>query len=644
MSLDEKSNIKHRGEVLDWEELRIKSLKKGGFGEERVEVWPRLLNVKKEKFSPILDEKLSLDEETSHKDERQIGLDTDRSFVLYPVEPKIDRESMQADLNRLLVSLFRKRPRLSYFQLVCVEKLSLHRLRDSMGSGLEPVLGLLRITKNLLRLADPEFAEVLESNSPLPFYALSNLLTLFSHDIPTLPLIQHVFDFLLCRPPIAAVYLAAAIILSRKKEVLRLEEEDEDGMVHSLLSSFPNLVDDIQDLEQGDNISSFTKSENFLEDDDNTFFIDERDTKPIELVSSTISPLEPIYKPDPDSVDEALAGDRHTISDPAQRPDILRESSLSPPTETDNREEISEKVETDGNSLPEAPHPADMSASLSPTRDVQLPSSSGVLDGPSRSLSSLSAENSQEMDNRATVSEPTSAAHSQIVTDHDHEDPSQTERATVPSVKLFLTDLLRHADELYKEFPLPIQGCHSLPSWAAKRSVHLVRVACGLPSDNMAEAMVARPELVVYPFVEEAEKAEREAYLLPKKNKRRESKSKSAPGKTYRKRRRLKKSLPFGHMENKTILAGTVLVLGVAMAVYGIKTRSTSHSGGGVPFFGYEGRTAATAAAAAGGSSGSGSGAKELKKLGGWIGGTLVGMSEKIINGLTPSSGAGHPS
>jgi hypothetical protein len=96
-------------------------------------------------------------------------------------EPKLDREALQAGLHELLVSLFRKRPQLSYFQvrtvaehkpsakslpfclqgyhdivtvlfltlppelqLVCIEKLSLHRLRDSMGLGLEPVLGLLR--------------------------------------------------------------------------------------------------------------------------------------------------------------------------------------------------------------------------------------------------------------------------------------------------------------------------------------------------------------------------------------------------------------------------------------------------------------------------------------------------------------------
>lgn len=87
-----------------------------------------------------------------------------------------------------------------------------------------------RVTKNLLRLADTEYADILEQyvlftishnqvviielqprTFPLPFHALSNLLTLFSHDMPTLPLIQHVFDYLLCRPPIAVVYLATAV-------------------------------------------------------------------------------------------------------------------------------------------------------------------------------------------------------------------------------------------------------------------------------------------------------------------------------------------------------------------------------------------------------------------------------------------------
>jgi len=48
-------------------------------------------------------------------------------------------------------------------------------------------------------------------NIPMPYYALSNLLTLFSHDMPTLPLIQHTFDYLFVRPPVACVYVSAAV-------------------------------------------------------------------------------------------------------------------------------------------------------------------------------------------------------------------------------------------------------------------------------------------------------------------------------------------------------------------------------------------------------------------------------------------------
>lgn len=66
----------------------------------------------------------------------------------------------------------------------------------------------------MFRISNPEdptdFLYVLRA-MPLPYYALSNLLTLFSHDMPTLALIQHTFDYILCRPPIIIVYLAAVV-------------------------------------------------------------------------------------------------------------------------------------------------------------------------------------------------------------------------------------------------------------------------------------------------------------------------------------------------------------------------------------------------------------------------------------------------
>ncbi|KIJ61536.1 hypothetical protein HYDPIDRAFT_31147 [Hydnomerulius pinastri MD-312] len=267
-------------EELTWESLLERSLRPGGFGEDRVRIWPAVLGVQPladpPPYTELANEAAGLvDESTNdnggygyeetdpHADERQIGLDTDRSFVLYPVESSgtPPRDALQTDLHSLLVSLFRKRRSLRYFQgfhdilsvlfltlprplhLACAEKMALHRVRDAMGAGLEPILGLLRVLRNLLRLVDPDYAELLESTSPLPYHALPHLLTLFSHDVPTLPLIQHVWDFLLVREPIAVVWLVAALVLHRKPSVHLLAEQDEEGMIHSLLGGLPELVD-----------------------------------------------------------------------------------------------------------------------------------------------------------------------------------------------------------------------------------------------------------------------------------------------------------------------------------------------------------------------------------------------------------------
>ncbi|KIJ14696.1 hypothetical protein PAXINDRAFT_134621, partial [Paxillus involutus ATCC 200175] len=261
---------------LSWVSLRERSLRPGGFGEDRIKIWPALLGVQPlsdpPPYSEVNDEsvdgmKENIDEGDAggdpHADERQIKLDTDRSFVLYPVESSATsaRDALQTDLHGLIVSLFRKRGALHYFQgfhdiitvifltlpqplhLPCAEKMALYRVRDAMGVGLEPILGLLRVLRNLLRLVDPEYAELLESTTLLPYHSLPHLLTLFSHDVPTLPLIQHVWDFLLSREPIALVWLVAALVLQRKPSVYLLAEQDEEGMIHSLLGRLPELVD-----------------------------------------------------------------------------------------------------------------------------------------------------------------------------------------------------------------------------------------------------------------------------------------------------------------------------------------------------------------------------------------------------------------
>ncbi|KAJ4479923.1 rab-GTPase-TBC domain-containing protein [Lentinula aciculospora] len=242
-----------------WQEAKLKSLEPGGFGKDRVHLWAKLLNV-----NVNIDTEITVtDFETLpvHADEQQIRLDTDRSFVMYPDG---DVQGHQESLNKLLVSLFRRHPSLSYFQgyhdiitvlfltlppslqFPCAEKISLHRTRDAMGNGLEPILGLLRFLAKLIAAVDAEFAKLLKRAAPLPYFALSNLLTMFAHDVPTLPLIQHVFDYLLARPPIALVYLTAAVILARRDELVALDEDEDGdlGMIHSVLGALPHMSDD----------------------------------------------------------------------------------------------------------------------------------------------------------------------------------------------------------------------------------------------------------------------------------------------------------------------------------------------------------------------------------------------------------------
>jgi hypothetical protein len=80
-----------------------------------------------------------------------------------------------------------------------------------MGAGLEPLTGQLRILRRLLRIADPELATLIEETAPVPYWAISPLMTLYTHDLPTLELAQRVMDWVLCRPPDAVIYLVAAV-------------------------------------------------------------------------------------------------------------------------------------------------------------------------------------------------------------------------------------------------------------------------------------------------------------------------------------------------------------------------------------------------------------------------------------------------
>ncbi|CUA76695.1 hypothetical protein RSOLAG22IIIB_02162 [Rhizoctonia solani] len=274
--------VREAVEKGNWYSLRDLSNQPGGFQDARSVAWPFLLHVKstsEDVREPKEGEESGQGDRSPstpvprspHRDERQVGLDTNRAFVHYPIESQQRKDKRKKQLTELIIDVLERHPQLSYFQgyhdiistlqltlhpslekdekawhllRECALKITLHRARDAMGTGLEPLTGQLRILRRLLRLADPELARLIEEASPLPYWAISPLMTLYTHDLPTLALAQRVMDWILARPPDAVIYLVAAFVLQKKAEIQKLVEEGDDGMMHSVLSSLPELEAD----------------------------------------------------------------------------------------------------------------------------------------------------------------------------------------------------------------------------------------------------------------------------------------------------------------------------------------------------------------------------------------------------------------
>lgn len=211
-----------------------------------------------------------------HRDEDQVQLDVNRAFVYYPngnvfvslpppnnADPRIDEtekeiNTKKAKLFDLIVQVLRQHPMLCYFQgyhdivqvlllvlgeraaSVAVARISLLRIRDYMLPSLSPALKHLQVLPAILERADPHLAAHLASTRP--FFALAATLTLYAHDIQEYSDIARLFDFILAHEPVMAIYTFAAIIISRRSELLGIPV-DEPEMLHFTLSKLPQPLD-----------------------------------------------------------------------------------------------------------------------------------------------------------------------------------------------------------------------------------------------------------------------------------------------------------------------------------------------------------------------------------------------------------------
>ncbi|KAF1361558.1 GTPase-activating protein gyp10 [Lizonia empirigonia] len=222
--------------------------------------WPMLLGRATADADADADtEKTCWQDLPAHREEGQVALDVNRAFVYYPKcasEKELDRR--KGELSNVILEVLRKHPALSYFQgyhdivqvfyLVmgahaaprAAARLSLLRIRDFMLSSLEPAIAQLELLRPLLRHADPLLYEHLPKSSAT--FALAGTITMFAHNITEYKDITRLFDFFLARHAIMPLYFFAAVVLSRREELLGIDKEDDD-ILHVVLSKLPQPFD-----------------------------------------------------------------------------------------------------------------------------------------------------------------------------------------------------------------------------------------------------------------------------------------------------------------------------------------------------------------------------------------------------------------
>lgn len=407
------------------------------------------------------------------------------------------------------------------------------------------------------------------------------------------------------------------MMLARKEEVRVLVEEDEDGMIHSLLSSLPALIDEHEPLSISKDASASSTLVEFSLDlphlqNDGTSI---RPSSPplSTLVDSTDTSIDTTIVADPelDSIHslaaEEMKGEVNGLGRPKQSPVLLPDEPPNNSNSSPVKAEVS--VNVNGEATP-----------IKSSQEAIVITRRGSYETPSRPITPTKAilngfPNNESLSSHAQTSPSTTVSTMRPVP------PTSTESPT-----LSLSSLLAHASHLQTLFPPSHPSLHLSEIMGPQSVVHTwSENFSDWPSDDEAEKMVSRIDLVVYssgPDAESDDDSEDQSEIDEETCQEiRRGKGESQARTQKRKRNKLTKSKLWnwhhrrqfpekpdhhrykhnlgagiatfasrllGHrvekkVEKRTILAGAVVVLGVAVAMYGVKSgRSGSAAGSGL--------------------------------------------------------------
>lgn len=241
---------------VDIESLRRLAISPGGLinKQMRQQVWPLLINVNTKNIPPKPEQE---EMEAMTKTYNQVVMDVNRSSSRFP--PGID-DHVRMSLKDKLVDLIMRvmlhhKGQLKYYQgfhdvcvtfLLCmdedmsfamVNKLAIGYMREYLDDTMERTSLLLNYIYPLVNRCNPELCEHMQRNDLGTIFALAWVITWFSHVLGDIKRILRVFDFFLASHRLMPVYLSAAFVLHRERDIFAAG--DEMGYIHKCLSVIP---------------------------------------------------------------------------------------------------------------------------------------------------------------------------------------------------------------------------------------------------------------------------------------------------------------------------------------------------------------------------------------------------------------------
>ncbi|ORX49526.1 RabGAP/TBC [Hesseltinella vesiculosa] len=248
------SKLRKAAQDEDFTLLRHMAREPEGFVEDayRRMIWPVLLRTH---HGAYVDEKGS---PNGIADPIQISKDVERSLYYYPQDITPTYKAFkQQELQSMIIEILWRNPRLRYYQgfhdictvfllvlgkkaaIPAAENVALFFVRDAMLDSFEPVSKQLRLMVSIVEYEDPSLMHYLETHGIMPYYALSWLLTWFSHDMTDFSKITRLFDLFVSSSSMMPLYVASAITLLRREELLHANPE----YLHSLITHIPQDTD-----------------------------------------------------------------------------------------------------------------------------------------------------------------------------------------------------------------------------------------------------------------------------------------------------------------------------------------------------------------------------------------------------------------